>query len=93
MHLKKSFYLHLKKMDANNSIFKSVSFSFYPFKSLSSMAMPSLPQSAHDATAIPLINSALINNIACLQLGHLYCLVDIFIIIFIPVNGNLLKIY
>ena len=31
----------------------------------------------HDAIAIPLMKSALVINIACLQSGHLYCLDDV----------------
>jgi hypothetical protein len=40
------------------------------------MANAFLPQSLHDAIAIPLMKSALVIDIACLQLGHLYSLVD-----------------
>jgi hypothetical protein len=60
-----------KKMDADNMIFKSVQFVIYPSRNISSMATAPLPQSLHDATAIPSMNSALVNKISCLQFGHL----------------------
>lgn len=43
----------------------------YPSRNISSMATAPLPQSVHDATAIPWMNSALVNKISCLQFGHL----------------------
>ena len=33
-----------------------------------------MPQSTHETMAIPFMKSALVIGIACLQLGHLYCL-------------------
>lgn len=39
------------------------------------MVKESMPQSAHDTIAIPLMKSAPATGIVCLQLGHLYCLV------------------
>jgi hypothetical protein len=56
---------------------KSTPFSFCHFNSASSMAKASMPQSTHDTMAIPLMKSALVIGIACLQLGHLYCLVEV----------------
>ena len=55
---------------------KSTPFSFCHFNSASSMAKASMPHT-HDTMAIPLMKSALVIGIACLQLGHLYCLVEV----------------
>jgi len=41
------------------------------------MAKAFLPQSPHDVIAIPLMKSALFINMVCLQVGHLYCRVDV----------------
>jgi hypothetical protein len=41
------------------------------------MANAFLPQSPHDVIAIPLMKSALVIDIECLQSGHLYCLADV----------------
>ena len=56
---------------------KSAPFSFCYFNSVSSIAKASMPQSTHETMAIPLMKSALVIGIACLQLGHLYCLVEV----------------
>ena len=48
-----------------------------PFNRTSSIANAFLPQSPHDAMAIPLMNSTLVIDIECLQFGHLYCLVEV----------------
>ncbi len=39
---------------------------------VSSIVKASLPQSTHDTIATPLMKSALLSGIRCLQLGHLY---------------------
>ena len=36
-----------------------------------------MPQSTHETIAIPLMKSALVTGIACLQFGHLYCLAGV----------------
>jgi hypothetical protein len=40
------------------------------------MAKASMPHSTQDTMAIPLMKAALVIGIMCLQLGHLYCLVE-----------------
>lgn len=55
---------------------KSTPFSFCHFNNASSMAKASMPHT-HEAIAIPLMKSARVICIACLQLGHLYCLVEV----------------
>lgn len=54
---------------------KALLFQLYHLNKASSTAKASLPQSPHDASAIPLMKSALVSDMRCLQLGHLYCLV------------------
>ncbi len=76
LHHNSYFCLENKEMGRQWIGLKAPRFRCYPFNRTSSMAKAFLPQSLHDAIAIPLMKSAFVIDIACLQLGHLYCLVD-----------------
>jgi hypothetical protein len=73
------FIIHITSNWKNGRkwIGKKRPFFFCHFNSASSMAKASMPQSAHDTKAIPLMKSALVIGIACLQLGHLYCVMEV----------------